>query len=212
MLISDFISEPGWERSLELLQRRHEVVAVRLIDPREIELPDVGLIVVEDAETGEQLFVDTGDAEFRRRFEEAAGAREAAISAAFRRAGVEAAVAVDRRRPRPGDRPDGDAPPPAADGLTVTFVWPQLLAALLLLPLGILAYRAVETRRRRRRWPASAWGWRRVRPAACFGVRAPIDAAPGKLPGILFVLGLAVLLVALARPQASVSLPQRRAP
>ena len=51
---------------------RHEVLAVRLVDPREIELPDVGPIIMEDAETGEQLYVDTGNAQFRRRFQEAA--------------------------------------------------------------------------------------------------------------------------------------------
>jgi len=90
VIVSDFISEPGWDRSLELLQRRHEVLAVRLIDPRETDLPDVGPIIMEDNETGEQLYVDTGNAAFRRRFSEAAAAREQAIRAAFRRAGVEA--------------------------------------------------------------------------------------------------------------------------
>ena len=60
-VISDFISEPGWERSLDLLDRRHEVMAVRLVDPREVALPDVGPVILEDAETGEQLYVDTGD-------------------------------------------------------------------------------------------------------------------------------------------------------
>jgi uncharacterized protein (DUF58 family) len=91
VLVSDFISEPGWDRSLELLQRRHEVLAVRLIDPRESDLPDVGAIIMEDAESGEQLYVDTGNAQFRRRFQDAAGAREQAINVSFRRAGVEAA-------------------------------------------------------------------------------------------------------------------------
>jgi uncharacterized protein (DUF58 family) len=90
VIVSDFISEPGWDRSLELLQRRHEVLAVRLVDPRETELPDVGPIIMEDAETGEQLYVDTGDAQFRRRFKEAADLREKQINEAFRRAGVEA--------------------------------------------------------------------------------------------------------------------------
>ncbi len=64
-IISDFISEPGWERPLSLLNQRHEVLAIRLWDPREVELPDVGMIVMEDAETGEQLFVDTHDPKFR---------------------------------------------------------------------------------------------------------------------------------------------------
>ena len=89
-LVSDFISAPGWERPLNLLNHRHEVVAVRLVDPREVELPDVGHVVMEDAETGEQLLVDTHDAGFRRRFGEAAVRREADVNTAFRRAGVEA--------------------------------------------------------------------------------------------------------------------------
>jgi uncharacterized protein (DUF58 family) len=89
-VISDFISTPGWDRSLSLLNRRHEVVAVRLIDPREIELPDVGPMLMEDAESGEQLYVDTRDKKFRRRFREAAERRELEIGHAFKRAGVEA--------------------------------------------------------------------------------------------------------------------------
>ncbi len=88
--ISDFISVPGWERPMSLLNRRHEVIAVRLSDPRETTLPDVGPMIMEDAETGEQLYVDTHDAAFRRRFEEAASRREAEVSGAFKRSGVEA--------------------------------------------------------------------------------------------------------------------------
>ena len=91
VIVSDFISAPGWERPLDLLQRRHEVLAVRLIDPRETELPNVGPLIMEDAETGEQLYVDTGDRKFRERFEEAARSREKAVADAFRRSGVEAA-------------------------------------------------------------------------------------------------------------------------
>lgn len=60
-IVSDFIGEPGWERSLKLLSQRHEVLAIRLWDPREVELPDIGAIMMEDAETGEQLYVDTHD-------------------------------------------------------------------------------------------------------------------------------------------------------
>lgn len=89
VLVSDFISEPGWERSLLRLTERHEVVAVRLVDPREFELPDAGLIVVEDAETGEQLVVDSSDPEFRRRLRAAGEEREHAIRQAARRAGVD---------------------------------------------------------------------------------------------------------------------------
>jgi uncharacterized protein (DUF58 family) len=89
-VISDFISAPGWERPLNLLSQRHEVLVVRLWDPREVELPDIGPIIMEDAETGEQLYVDTHDKKFRQRFYEAARQREAALSEAFKRAGVDA--------------------------------------------------------------------------------------------------------------------------
>jgi uncharacterized protein (DUF58 family) len=89
-IISDFISAPGWERPLNLLNQRHEVLAVRLWDPREVDLPDIGPIIMEDAETGEQLYVDTHDQEFRRRFQEAARRREAELNEAFKRAGVDA--------------------------------------------------------------------------------------------------------------------------
>ncbi len=80
---------PGWERPLNWLNRRHEVLAIRLWDPGEVELPDIGPIIMEDAETGEQLYVDTHDQRFRRRFQEAARRREATLNALFRRAGVD---------------------------------------------------------------------------------------------------------------------------
>jgi uncharacterized protein (DUF58 family) len=89
-VVSDFISTPGWEQPLVHLAQRHDVVAVRLFDPMEMELPDLGLMVVQDAETGEQLFVDTHDRGFRRRFAAAARKREAALRMAFRVAGVDA--------------------------------------------------------------------------------------------------------------------------
>jgi uncharacterized protein (DUF58 family) len=89
-VISDFISTPGWERPLNMLTKRHEVLAVRLFDRREVDLPDVGPLIMEDAETGEQLYVDTYDKRFRQRFREAADRREATLRNAFRRSGVEA--------------------------------------------------------------------------------------------------------------------------
>ncbi len=88
-IVSDFISVPGWERPLNLLNQKHEVLAIRLWDPRETELPDIGPIVMEDAETGEQLYVDTHDKKFRQRFAEAAQRREAELEQAFTHAGVD---------------------------------------------------------------------------------------------------------------------------
>lgn len=89
-VVSDFISVQGWERPLGLLSQRHEVLAVRLWDPRETELPDIGLVVMQDAETGEQLYVDTHDRKFRLRFQQAAQRRQAELNSAFRHAGVDA--------------------------------------------------------------------------------------------------------------------------
>lgn len=89
-VISDFISVPGWERSLRVLNQRHEALAVRLWDPHERELPDVGPIIMEDAESGEQLYVDTGDRRVRERFRAAAARREAALAETFKVAGVDA--------------------------------------------------------------------------------------------------------------------------
>jgi len=89
VVVSDFISEPGWEAPLALLGRRHEVVAVQIADPREFELPSVGMVYVEDAETGEQIFVDTDDPVFRARLRAAADDRQAALVAATRSAGVD---------------------------------------------------------------------------------------------------------------------------
>jgi len=88
-VISDFISAPGWERALSLLNHQHEVIAIRVWDPREVELPDMGSIWLEDAETSEQLYVDTHDPRFRARFAEAARQRETALNDAFKHAGVE---------------------------------------------------------------------------------------------------------------------------
>ena len=88
-ILSDFISEPGWARTLSLLGQRHEVLAVRLYDALERELPDAGLVVMEDAETGQQLFVDTHDTAFRRRFVALAAEREAALRAALSGAGAD---------------------------------------------------------------------------------------------------------------------------
>jgi uncharacterized protein (DUF58 family) len=88
-VVSDFISAPGWEDALGRLARRHEVLAVRLYDPLEMKLPDVGLVTIEDAESGEQLFVDTNDPSFRERFAALAEQHEAALRAALGKAQVD---------------------------------------------------------------------------------------------------------------------------
>jgi uncharacterized protein (DUF58 family) len=88
VIVSDFLGEPGWQGLLGQLARRHDVVAVQVVDRREFELPAVGMIYVEDAETGEVIFVDTDDAGFRQRLAAAADARQAALTADLRSAGL----------------------------------------------------------------------------------------------------------------------------
>jgi uncharacterized protein (DUF58 family) len=88
-VLSDFISEPGWQRGLGALAKRHEVVALRLWDRREVDLVDAGVVVMRDAETGEEMVVDTSDARFRRRFAAQAAARQDELQTSIRRAGVD---------------------------------------------------------------------------------------------------------------------------
>jgi len=66
-LISDFLNK-GFERSLKMANRRHDIVAIKITDPREVELPKIGLIELEDSETGEQMLVDTSDPRVRKYF------------------------------------------------------------------------------------------------------------------------------------------------
>ena len=88
-VVSDFISAPGWADALARLARRHEVVAVRLWDAMEMALPDVGLVTVEDAETGEQLFIDAADPAFRERYAAIAEQQEAELFAQLGRSGAD---------------------------------------------------------------------------------------------------------------------------
>ncbi len=88
IVISDFIGVGDWERSLLQLARRHEVVALRVVDAADDDLPDAGLIVVEDTETGEQLVIDSSDPLLRARFQTGADEREARLGAGMRRADV----------------------------------------------------------------------------------------------------------------------------
>jgi len=87
-VISDFIGDVDWEATLTRLGHRHEVVTIRVVDPMELDLPDLGLVLLEDAETGEQLLADTSDPLFQRRLRAEVDAREFAVNSAMRRAGV----------------------------------------------------------------------------------------------------------------------------
>jgi uncharacterized protein (DUF58 family) len=89
VLVTDFLVPDGWAERLRSLARRHEVIAVRMVDPREMDLPDIGVTTFEDPETGVQLTVDTGDAGLRRRFRAAAARQSTTIDATLQSCGVE---------------------------------------------------------------------------------------------------------------------------
>ena len=88
VVISDFLGDSDWERPLRGLSARHELLAIEVVDPRELELPDVGLLTVVDPESGQTLEVPTGNAEFRARFAEGAAAQREQVAAALRRTGA----------------------------------------------------------------------------------------------------------------------------
>ncbi|MDQ7993163.1 MAG: DUF58 domain-containing protein [Propionicimonas sp.] len=88
VVVSDFVGDAGWGPALARLNQRHEVVAIRVTDPVETALPGVGLVVVEDAETGEQLYLDASDPAFSTRLREEATAHDEAVAEAMRLARV----------------------------------------------------------------------------------------------------------------------------
>jgi len=88
VVISDFIGDGDWGRSLLRLVPRHEVVALRVVDAADDEPPDVGLVVVEDAETGEQLVIDSSDPLLRARLRAGVDERDVGLATGMRRAGV----------------------------------------------------------------------------------------------------------------------------
>jgi uncharacterized protein (DUF58 family) len=88
IVISDFIGTGDWDKPLLRLVHRHDVVALRVVDAADDDLPEAGLLVVEDAETGEQILVDTGDPLFRSRFRAGVDERDVVLAGRMRRAGV----------------------------------------------------------------------------------------------------------------------------
>lgn len=97
LVVSDFVgaglepadgAKPPWEDALLRLRARHEVACLRVADPADNELPVAGTMLVEDAETGERLLVDTADPLFRARLAARADARRAALDQTMRRLGV----------------------------------------------------------------------------------------------------------------------------
>jgi uncharacterized protein (DUF58 family) len=100
-LISDFL-DGGYGRALKAANHRHDVIALKLLDPRELSLPDVGQALLQDAETGEVMEVDTGDPELRAAFEREARAREGSLLDFFHRSKI---ASLELRTDRPYYRP-----------------------------------------------------------------------------------------------------------
>ena len=88
LIVSDFLADDAWQLPLRTLALRHEVVVAVVTDPREADIPDVGLVTFEDPESGEQVEVDTRNRQIRERFAAAAAARTASVYAAVRAAGA----------------------------------------------------------------------------------------------------------------------------
>jgi hypothetical protein len=160
-VVSDFISAPGWEEPLAQMARRHDIVAVRLFDPLEMELPDLGLVVVQDAETGEQAWVDTHDRGFRRRFAAAAARRETALRSALAHAGVDAlelstaddlvdAILMVCESAQAAAESFGRGGPAACTWeAPMTFMWPDMLWLLAAVPAFIAVYLLLLRRRKK---------------------------------------------------------------
>ncbi len=87
-IISDFLSRDFFNE-LKSLNIRHDVIAIRIFDPIETSLPELGLIVLEDEETGEQILVDTSDKEFRARYNKLIAHRDSELANLFRKAKVD---------------------------------------------------------------------------------------------------------------------------
>lgn len=88
VVISDFLGEQTWVRPMTGLQARHDIIAVEVVDPRELELTNVGLVMLTDPETGQQLEVQTANRNTRQKYAAAAAAQRAEIATGLRRAGA----------------------------------------------------------------------------------------------------------------------------
>jgi uncharacterized protein (DUF58 family) len=97
VVISDFLGEPTWERQLRAIANRHEVIAVEVIDQREVDLPDVGLIAVVDPETGRRRLVDTASPEVRAKYQELSTERRREVADRLKRCGADHLVLTTER-------------------------------------------------------------------------------------------------------------------
>jgi uncharacterized protein (DUF58 family) len=89
VVVSDFLSPPGWQRPLRALAARHDVLAVEIVDPRELDLPNVGLLEIIDPESGERREIQTSSRKLRRRYSAAARAQRDDIARSIREAGAD---------------------------------------------------------------------------------------------------------------------------
>jgi len=89
VIISDFLSSDGWSHELRRLSARHETLAIEIIDPREMELPNVGNMMVVDPRSGRRRRVNTSRSDFRERYAAAAAQQRAEIAASIRDAGTD---------------------------------------------------------------------------------------------------------------------------
>ncbi|MGX7679769.1 DUF58 domain-containing protein [Jatrophihabitans sp. DSM 45814] len=89
VVISDFLGETDWERPLRGLGDRHELLGIEIVDPREMDLPEAGLVTFVDPESGEQLEVQTSDPRLRFRYATAAREQRQQIASMLRRAGAD---------------------------------------------------------------------------------------------------------------------------
>ena len=201
MIVSDFISRAGLGAPAGALARRHDVVAIQVVDRREFELPAAGMIYVEDAETGEQIFVDTDDPAFQQRLRAAADERQAALlgGRALGRASTCSPVATDDDLVRALARiSELRRRRTAAMTLRVALDARSRSRAVPLLVLWLPAAAAAPRGAARRAGRA-----RPGRPGA------PSPAGGGTSPPALLLAALALLLVALARPAGDRAEPRR---
>ncbi len=220
VVMSDFIGPVTWERSLRALSRRHDLLAIEVLDPRDVELPAVGLVTLVDPETGRSQEVST-TAKLRAAFATAAAGHRAQVADALRRAGAAQLVlrtdrdwvadvmrfVMSRKRGWTGASPRGAQPVAATAGEAgelVNFAQPVWLAAgVLVLALGI-GYLIAQRRTRRHT----------MRFANLELLDSVAPKRPGRwrhLPTALVLVGLVLLTVALAGPTADTKEPRNRA-
>ncbi|MDE5639943.1 MAG: DUF58 domain-containing protein, partial [Odoribacter sp.] len=90
-LLSEFMDYHSFEHALSIANRKHDVVALRVYDRRETELPSVGLMYLTDAETGESMWVDTSDKDLRENYRKYAVIEQKKLTDLFKRSGVDVA-------------------------------------------------------------------------------------------------------------------------